>query len=626
MTLSSVNTRWRKRALGMLAASAALASLVIAAPQVAHADPLSPNTGARVTTSGTPSAGAGGDVFYVNASTGNDSNTGLTTGQAWRTLSKVNSTAFGPGDVIAFQRGQTFTGSAWLNDAGASNNPIVVTAYGSGAQPILTNPGQWNMLVLDAAYLQVKNLAFDDGAVFDNANLAGITGPKYEQSGAVAITGNGSNALVQDSTFTDVGVGVKTYGANSVVEHNTFKDLRIAFRGMDSGSETSYGALGVSVNNSGVRVSYNDFINCRSTDSPYGADGGAVEIEGFLYNKDNITIDHNYSRGSQGFLEVTETSSSHVDVIYNVSDDYQQMVAWDTTTDPTDYYVANNTIVRRNNSSNSKMFDWWYYREWGPAPADDWATITNNIFYLPYTTVFGNYVFPHDHNLYGGTGAPVGSTLGVGDMIAAPQFVNYGTGDLRLPVTSPAVDNGTTAASVTDLDGATTNVGQGVDIGAFEHHTPAGGAASIVNDGSFETQTSITTSSSPWYKAGPLSYGVDVAAGKSHTGSDNGWIASTTSTSWGALHQTVAVTTNSTYRLTVWVRNSGNIDNAWLGVKTPGGTVISEIRSGKAPTTYSRYVVTFTTGANTSVVIHVGYWAPGATAWVQVDDVGLQKL
>jgi hypothetical protein len=600
-------------------------TLVVALPQAAIADPLSPNTGARIATSGTPTAGSGGHVYYVNGSTGNDSNSGLTTGLAWRTLAKVDTSSFVPGDVIAFQRGQTFTGTAWIESAGTSGNPITITAYGSGTQPVLTNPGQWNMLVLDAAYLQVKNLAFTNGAVFDNSNGAGITGPKYERSGAVAVTSNGSNALVQDSTFTDVGVGVKTYGANSLVEHNTFKDLRIAFRGMDSGSETSYGALGVSINNSGTRVSYNDFINCRSTDSPYGADGGAVEIEGFLHDKDNISIDHNYSRGSMGFLEVTETSSSHVDVVYNVTDDYQQMVAWDTTTDPTDYYIANNTIVRRNNSGNSYMFDWWYYREWGPAPADDWATITNNIFHLPYTSVFGTYVFPHDHNVY--TAGSVGAPLGRGDLVASsPQFVNYGTGDLRLVVTSPAVDNGTTAAAATDLDGATTNVGQGVDVGAFEFHTPAAGGSNVVSDGGFETQTSITTSTSPWVKDGALSTGVDVAASKSRSGADNGWVSSTTSTAWGALRQTVAVTANSTYRMTVWVRNSGNIDNAWVGVKTTTGSVLGEVRHGTSTTTYSRYIVTFNSGANTSVVLNLGYWGPGATAWEQIDDVSLQKL
>ena len=71
---------------------------------------------------------------------------------------------------------------------------------------------------------------------------------------------------VDNNEFTDVGVGVKTYGTNTVITHNSFHDLVIAYRGMDSGSETSYGAIGVSLDNSYETVSYNDFINCRATD------------------------------------------------------------------------------------------------------------------------------------------------------------------------------------------------------------------------------------------------------------------------------------------------------------------------------------------------------------------------
>jgi hypothetical protein len=621
--------RFRLRGLaGASAAAAITAALVAGTPNAATADtPLSPNTGARVSTSGTPSASGSGHVYYVNASTGSDSNSGLATSQAWRTLAKVESSTFVPGDVIAFQRGQTFTGSAWIDSAGTASNPIVFTAYGSGAQPVLTNPGQWHVLVLDAAYLQVKNLAFTDTAEFDNSDGLGIRGPKYEQSGAVAITTDGTHALVQDSTFSEVGVGVKTYATNTLIEHNTFSSLRIAFRGMDSGSETSYGALGVSINNSDVEIRFNDFLDCRSTDSPYGADGGAIEIEGFLHDKDDILIHHNYSRASQGFLEVTETSSSNVAVYENVSDDYQQFIAWDSTTDPTGYVVSNNTVVRRYTQQLSYLFDWWFYREIVATPADDWATIRNNVFDSPNRSVFGSYVFPHDHNLVVGGSNPINAPLGTGDMLAASaRFVDRVNGDLRLTEASPAVDNGTTASATSDLDGAATNVGAGVDIGAFELSDVGSGATSILSDGGFETQTSITASTSPWVAEGGLSTGVDVAAGKAHSGSDNGWLASTTSTSWGAVTQTVSVDPNSTYRLTVWVRNSGNLDNAWLGVKTTGGAVINEVRHGKATSTYSRYIVTFSTGTNTSVLVFSGYWGPGSSAWQQIDDFSLRKL
>ncbi|WP_431246497.1 choice-of-anchor Q domain-containing protein [Leifsonia xyli] len=598
----------------------AIPATALAMSVPATADALSPATGARPSSSGTPTAGPGGTVYYVDSTSGNDANSGASTGSAWKTLAKVTSHTFSPGDVVAFDRGETFAGAATISGGGTSTNPVTITAYGTGAQPVLTNPGAWNMLLIDSPYVAVKDLAFTNGAVFDNSDGLGITGAKYERSGAVAITGNGTGALVQDSTFSDVGVGVKTYGANSKVLHNTFHDLRIAYRGLDSGSQTSYGALGISIDNSGVEVGYNDFINCRSTDSPYGADGGAVEIEGFTYTKDNITIHHNYSRGSQGFLEVTETTTSNVAVNENVSDDYQQFIAWDTTTTPNNYLAQNNTIIR--SSDSAKLFDQYYYRVSGPSPSSSWITIQNNIFQT--SGAFSFYNFPHDHNLFSPT-VSLGYALGSGDIIAAPAYVNAANRDYRPVQTSPAADNGTTPTSTTDLAGNPVGAGLGADIGAFELQTsPSSTGTTLVSDGGFESQTAIAFATAPWWSEGSLSYGVDINAGKAHSGQDNGWIA-TSGTGWGALRQTVAVTANTNYRFTVWVRSSSNVNNAWLGAKTTGGAVLGELRHGQAGG-YTRYVVTFNSGSNTSVNLHVGLYGAGAGTWEQIDDAWLQQL
>jgi hypothetical protein len=608
----------------LVAATLGVVSATVPAAS-ASADPLSPDTGARPSTSSPPHASAGGHVYYVDSENGSDSSSGTSAGHAWKTLAKVDAETFSPGDVIAFDRGETFTGAATISSSGTSAAPITVTAYGHGAQPILTNPGQWNALEITSAYVAVTDLEFTNTAVFNNDDGTGITGPKYELSGAIDITGAASHEVITDDTFSDVGVGVKTYGQYTDIEHNTFENLQIAFVGEDSGSQTSYGAIGISVDNSNEHIAYNDFINCRSTDSPYGADGGAIEIEGFDYNKDNIAIDHNYSRGSQGFLEVTETESSNVTLSYNVSDDYQQFVAWDTTTNPSGFVANNNTVVRRHDTFDSPLFDIYYYRQAGPAPTASWMSMQNNIFDTPYGTVLGRFNFPHNHNLfYGGASGndPVGYVLGAGDLIANPDFVNYDNGDLALAAASPAIDNGAATTTTTDLLGHPTGVGAGVDMGAFEYQKAFSSTAAGLVDGGFEAQSTLGYTTTPWYSGGSLYSGIDVNAGKSRTGLNDAWLSGTGTGYFGAVQQAVAVKKHTIYRYSIWVRNGQNIDSGLVGVKTKAGDILNEVRHGTAAN-YTHYIVTFNSGSNSSVVVFSGYWGPGPSAYEQFDDATL---
>jgi hypothetical protein len=430
------------------------------------------SVGARLRTSGAAPHTAGGRTFYLDSDNGDDQAAGTSSATAWKTLARVTAAQFKPGDTIALRRGETFTGTATIAGTGTALAPITVTAYGSGAAPTLSNPTGWNMLQLNAPHVVVDQLRFADGVVFDNADGVGIRGPKYELSGAIALTDPATDAYIHDNEFTQVGVGVKTYATGTLIAHNSFHDLKIAFRGMDSGSETSYGAIGISIDNSDARVTANSFVNCRSTDSPYGADGGAVEIEGFDHPKDDISIDHNLSSGSQGFTEVTETTTADVHLTYNISDDYQQFLAYDTTTHPDAYVVAHNTIVR-DRGDHQKLFAIYYYREAGPTPEDSWLTISGNIIQMTSGVVLSDYLWPHDHNVIQGT---LGDTPGTGDVLADPQFTDRDAGDYRPLPTSPAIDNGGPAAGFTDFYGNPARVGRASDSGAIEvQHRTAGG-------------------------------------------------------------------------------------------------------------------------------------------------------
>ena len=77
-------------------------------------------------------------VYYVDATGGNDTNSGTSQAAAWQTVAKVNTVSFAAGDQILFRRGGVWRESLVVPSSGAAGNPIQFDAYGVGAAPVLT--------------------------------------------------------------------------------------------------------------------------------------------------------------------------------------------------------------------------------------------------------------------------------------------------------------------------------------------------------------------------------------------------------------------------------------------------------------------------------------------------------
>ena len=77
---------------------------------------------------------------YYLAANGNDGNSGTSTSSPWKTLSKLNSffNSLKAGDNIYLNRGDVFYGSLTVTKSGSSGSPITISAYGSGANPVIT--------------------------------------------------------------------------------------------------------------------------------------------------------------------------------------------------------------------------------------------------------------------------------------------------------------------------------------------------------------------------------------------------------------------------------------------------------------------------------------------------------
>ena len=72
-----------------------------------------------------------GTPHYVDATSGSDSNTGLSHAQAWQTLSKVNSyPSFATGDDVYLLCGETWSNERITVDwTGTSGDTVVIGAY-----------------------------------------------------------------------------------------------------------------------------------------------------------------------------------------------------------------------------------------------------------------------------------------------------------------------------------------------------------------------------------------------------------------------------------------------------------------------------------------------------------------
>ena len=72
----------------------------------------------------------GNQTFYVDPTSGNDDNSGLSANQPWKTLKKAGERVYQPGDKLLLKRGETFEGVLEFTGNGMADKRIVVDAYG----------------------------------------------------------------------------------------------------------------------------------------------------------------------------------------------------------------------------------------------------------------------------------------------------------------------------------------------------------------------------------------------------------------------------------------------------------------------------------------------------------------
>ena len=98
-------------------------------------------------------------VYYVSSSQGNDMNDGLSIQSPFKSIDKLNSINFNPGDSIYFKSGDYWEGMFWINGSGTLSEPIVIDVYGGNNRPIINGFGyQASILIFNDQHIHINGL------------------------------------------------------------------------------------------------------------------------------------------------------------------------------------------------------------------------------------------------------------------------------------------------------------------------------------------------------------------------------------------------------------------------------------------------------------------------------------
>jgi parallel beta-helix repeat protein len=122
---------------------------------------------------------------YYIAANGSDKNIGTSPNTPFKTIAKLNTIEFKPGDNIFFKRGDTFRGQLNIDQSGTASKPITITSYGNGALPIVSGSECVNNWTRHRGNIYKAALKIDPDMVFYNGTLC--LPARYPNSGFLTI-------------------------------------------------------------------------------------------------------------------------------------------------------------------------------------------------------------------------------------------------------------------------------------------------------------------------------------------------------------------------------------------------------------------------------------------------------
>lgn len=272
--------------------------------------------------------------YYYFSTSGLDTNTGMSSASPLKTISKLNSMTFQPGDSILFKRGDVWSGKIVPPSDGTASKKIIFDAYGSGSVlPVISGSAETNALLIEngRSFLEFHNIKFTGNTAADSAvcklythdilledceianasQYHGISG--WSQTGAEIYNLTIRGCTIHDNYRCGVflGAGDGTQGPRDCLVENNIVYSNGHSNSLDHGLYVGFGvtvrknecyknsSAGIKANNSDGYINplyYSYFDSNKTHDNYYGIFLGAsnvVVINNLVYDntKNNVYLD-----------------------------------------------------------------------------------------------------------------------------------------------------------------------------------------------------------------------------------------------------------------------------------------------------------------------------------------------
>lgn len=387
--------------------------------------------------------------YYIDATSGNDSNNGLSPSTAWKTIAKVNNSSFMPSDSVLFKRGEMWREQLRISSNGSSAARITYGAYGQGDEPIIDGGNSRECInAISRDNIVIQNLHLRKGNSFcinlwecDNWI---IENNHVEYANVTNIFCYGINIQIRQNEINNSVVQHGIYFGNlskdGIVEYNYIHDNNVS--GVQFNNDAS-------TRQSGMKVRYNKLENNQWVSiNDLATEGGQ-----FYYNL--IYGITNYGRGIILGSDGVGTNSRNT-IIYNNTVHGDFVTDIEIESNSIGHKIYNNIISNSNYYSNRSLLQ---------IASGGSAELDYNCYYMPKFSRTFSYHNAQYNSLESWQSATNQDNHSIDQN---PKFIDISKNDFEIQKDSPCIDAGIDVKLTYDFYHNEVPDGKSVDIGAYE--------------------------------------------------------------------------------------------------------------------------------------------------------------